>query len=169
MGLLDDAIREHLELKRRRGGDAAEIAREEQAALDPEVSVALGEVEDPEDFEEEPDEVPEGPYEAAEEPDEMPFEAALEDHPADEQDRAPDDRRLADFSSASQDTAELDMSAVLDGDEKALHGSGDEDPGLELPPDPPSEAVPFEWDDRDEEGEEELYEDVPGQDRLSFE
>lgn len=35
MGLLDDAIREHLDLKRRRGGDPAEIARSEQEALGP--------------------------------------------------------------------------------------------------------------------------------------
>ena len=35
MGLLDDAIREHLELKRRRGADPAEIERDEQEALGP--------------------------------------------------------------------------------------------------------------------------------------
>jgi hypothetical protein len=35
MGLLDDAIREHLDLKRRSGGDPAEIARLEQEALGP--------------------------------------------------------------------------------------------------------------------------------------
>src|SRR6476661_1990256 len=35
MGLLDDAIREHLELKRRRGGDAGEIERQEHEALGP--------------------------------------------------------------------------------------------------------------------------------------
>jgi hypothetical protein len=35
MGLLDDAIREHLELKRRRGADPAEVARSEQEALGP--------------------------------------------------------------------------------------------------------------------------------------
>jgi hypothetical protein len=34
MGLLDDAIREHLELKRRRGADAGEVAREEHEVLD---------------------------------------------------------------------------------------------------------------------------------------
>lgn len=34
MGLLDDAIREHLELKRRRGADPSEVAREEHEALD---------------------------------------------------------------------------------------------------------------------------------------
>lgn len=35
MGLLDDAIREHLELKRKRGGDLTEIDRQEQEALGP--------------------------------------------------------------------------------------------------------------------------------------
>jgi hypothetical protein len=35
MGELDEAIREHLELKRRRGADPAEVAREEQEALAP--------------------------------------------------------------------------------------------------------------------------------------
>jgi hypothetical protein len=35
MGLLDDAIREHLDLKRRRGADPDEVAREEQEALGP--------------------------------------------------------------------------------------------------------------------------------------
>jgi hypothetical protein len=35
MGLLDDAIREHLELKRRRGADPVEVARAEQDALGP--------------------------------------------------------------------------------------------------------------------------------------
>jgi len=35
MGLLDDAIREHLELKRRRGADAAEVSRQEQEAFGP--------------------------------------------------------------------------------------------------------------------------------------
>src|ERR1700760_851808 len=34
MGLLDDAIREHLELKRQRGADPGEVAREEHEALD---------------------------------------------------------------------------------------------------------------------------------------
>lgn len=35
MGLLDDAIREHLELKRKRGGDPSEIERLEREALGP--------------------------------------------------------------------------------------------------------------------------------------
>jgi hypothetical protein len=35
MGLLDDAIREHLELKRQHGGDPAEIGRQEREAFGP--------------------------------------------------------------------------------------------------------------------------------------
>ncbi len=35
MGLLDDAIREHLELKRRRGADSQEVNSQEQEALGP--------------------------------------------------------------------------------------------------------------------------------------
>jgi hypothetical protein len=35
MGLLDEAIREHLELKRLHGADPDEVAREERAAFDP--------------------------------------------------------------------------------------------------------------------------------------
>src|SRR4051812_19739834 len=33
MGLLDDAIREHLELKRQHGADLGEVSRQEQEAL----------------------------------------------------------------------------------------------------------------------------------------
>jgi hypothetical protein len=35
MGLLDDAIRQHLELKRRHGADPSEVARQEHEALGP--------------------------------------------------------------------------------------------------------------------------------------
>src|SRR5436190_2578042 len=37
MGLLDEAIKEHLELKRRRGADPNDLAREEREALGPAV------------------------------------------------------------------------------------------------------------------------------------
>ena len=47
MGLLDDAIREHLDLKRRRGGDPAEIERAEREALGP---VRRGPEEEPPSF-----------------------------------------------------------------------------------------------------------------------
>ena len=42
MGLLDDAIREHLELKRKRGADPAEITRAESEALGPAVRQPAG-------------------------------------------------------------------------------------------------------------------------------
>ena len=51
MGLLDDAIREHLDLKRRRGADPTEIEKAERDALGPvrrdATSTALSEVEPP--------------------------------------------------------------------------------------------------------------------------
>jgi hypothetical protein len=51
MGVLDDAIREHLDLKRRRGADPAEIERAEQDALGPvrreRSAAALSEAEPP--------------------------------------------------------------------------------------------------------------------------
>jgi hypothetical protein len=47
MGLLDDAIREHLELKRRRGADPGEVAREEHEALDDPLAPGAGRIEDP--------------------------------------------------------------------------------------------------------------------------
>ncbi len=49
MGLLDDAIREHLELKRLRGADLEEVARQEDEALgDPRSAEAGGSVSAPE-------------------------------------------------------------------------------------------------------------------------
>jgi hypothetical protein len=47
MGLLDDAIREHLELKRRRGADPGEVAREQREALDDPLDPEAGRIEDP--------------------------------------------------------------------------------------------------------------------------
>jgi hypothetical protein len=47
MGLLDDAIREHLELKRRRGADPGEVAWEQREALDDPLGSEVGQIEDP--------------------------------------------------------------------------------------------------------------------------
>jgi hypothetical protein len=46
MGLLDDAIREHLELKRRRGADPGEVAREQREALDDPLDSEAGRIVD---------------------------------------------------------------------------------------------------------------------------
>jgi hypothetical protein len=48
MGLLDEAIREHLELKRRRGADPGDVAREEQEALGPPVRAPVAAPPEPE-------------------------------------------------------------------------------------------------------------------------
>jgi hypothetical protein len=79
MGLLDDAIREHLELKRRHGADPGEVARQESEALGParrtaQTAQAEPEVEhEPEpDFEVEPAYEPEPVYEPEPEPVEEP-------------------------------------------------------------------------------------------------
>jgi hypothetical protein len=47
MGLLDDAIREHLELKRRRGADPGEVGREQREALDDPLDSEAGRIVDP--------------------------------------------------------------------------------------------------------------------------
>src|SRR5437899_155099 len=101
MGLLDDAIRDHLELKRRRGADPSEVEREQHEALDPPTG-ASGE--DPEPREAvETDAIGAGPGEAG--------AAPTGDGPAAAGD-APDE---------VQETAEIDMKAVLEDDS----GEGD--------------------------------------------
>ncbi|MGX6449247.1 hypothetical protein ACVU7I_14455, partial [Patulibacter sp. S7RM1-6] len=55
MGVLDDAIRDHLELKRRHGSDPVEIARLEREALGP---VTAAELEADLDWQDEPEDAP---------------------------------------------------------------------------------------------------------------
>ncbi len=97
MGLLDDAIREHMDLKRRRGADPGEVARIEHDALGPVVRAH----EDPEEAEAFADGEDE---EVALQDDEHGAHVVEEDHPA----RGPD------FAHVGQETAELDMRTVLD-------------------------------------------------------
>jgi hypothetical protein len=90
MGLLDDAIREHLELKRLRGADPGVVAREEQDALGP-VSRSDG-ASDEEDQSE------------RSQPSKGSFFAEHES------------TSVADFSTVGQETAEIDMDVVLGSD-----------------------------------------------------
>jgi hypothetical protein len=91
MGLLDDAIREHLELKRLRGVDLSKVIHEEQEALGP---TLRGE-----------DAVPTKPVVGSE-----ACSTAREDRVCDEAETHSDPS----LSRLSQETAELDMQTVLE-------------------------------------------------------
>ncbi len=107
MGLLDDAIREHLELKRRSGADPGEVARAEHEALDPGFA----------DESLTPDSAPASS-------DGLDEVAAASVAPAGAVRRAQD----ASFSSLGQDTAELDMLTVLDEQHEPPAASSPTDP-----------------------------------------
>jgi hypothetical protein len=113
--LLDEAIREHLELKRRRGADPAEVAREQHEALDPVTdrvsSTGLDPSTEEHALEDEPaleqGELPAQPApaalaEAAEHPLHGPLRGDGADVPASE------------HTALLEETAELDMNTVLD-------------------------------------------------------
>jgi hypothetical protein len=151
MGLLDDAIREHLELKRRRGADPGEVAQQERAALDPQFGeVAPAEVTDPEA------------------PVVDPGLAEWEAHGA----GAGEAAGWGDVPRpAGPETAELDMEAVLESDvheghqgdplaHEALHAAG---PGT-----PAGGGDPLDWE-MPGDGHGEVPQEIPGQERLSFE
>jgi len=99
MGLLDDAIREHLELKRLRGADPGLVAHEEHEAFGP----VRGDV-------------PASTDDGVDTPIDTPIDLAAastlptEDAPA--QPSQPDGTQG--FSNVGQETAELDMRTVLD-------------------------------------------------------
>ncbi len=146
MGLLDEAIREHLELKRRRGADPGEVAREERELLDPglregpssdgEAALAQSDAE-PADA---GPPVSDGSSLAADDPDESHRPVFSE-------------RQIHDPSAAAQqETAELDMRRVLEED-GAPAGAGAEEP------------VSGVFDDRDGGS----HGHVPGQESLPIE
>jgi hypothetical protein len=99
MGLLDDAIRDHLELKRLRGADPGEVAREQKEALDPafEDENVAGPQEVP-SFEEDLDP-------AADRGDRTPVRAP---------DAAPQPTHGVEVADLSQETSEFDVQTVMD-------------------------------------------------------
>jgi hypothetical protein len=151
MGLLDDAIREHMELKRLSGADPSEVARQEQDALGPvpreenPSQVAVEDVAEPEGI------APEDVAVPSEDPPTAP---------------APD----PDFANTGQETAELDMRTVLDDEEKQ---DGESWLDTESHTDPAQAAK--ETGDHSEPVEDVLEEtpdflrDTPEQERLWFE
>jgi hypothetical protein len=104
MGLLDDAIREHLELKRRRGADPSEVERMEQEALgapqrgefvEPDAPAAAGPAIYDEPYEPAPDEQPPERPPLPPDADEPPLEPGQTadpwlDEPAEEHEPEPD-------------------------------------------------------------------------------
>ncbi len=184
MGLLDDAIRDHLELKRRRGADPSEIAREEREALEPvfpDEPRAAG-------FDHEPQaaglldgEPPQGDplREAA-----AGAEATGAAEPAAPADETPADPVAA--QNFGEETAELDMQAVLEEgtpmrDEAAsaaqpsrpvaAQPAGGEAPGRTeaLRPPPQGEEDLLEWEVPGHSDAEPPPEPLPGQETMSFE
>jgi hypothetical protein len=165
MGLLDDAIREHLELKRRGGADPNAVARAEHEALAPvfpdEAEVLDGHGDDP------------------------PAGSPVADSGLDVDEHVEEHRhgahQLADLSAMSQETAELDMRAVMEEDPDAAEdrdaadGAPPVDPAMDAPAAPayagePSEEDPLEWEaPSDGQDSESSPRDAPGQERLSFE
>jgi hypothetical protein len=158
MGMLDEAIREHLELKRRRGADPGEVAREQREALEPNLAAdpagaeSASEPSDDGAFEEPRDAVS---HFAAEDPQ----EASLE---TEEHERPP----VPELSTVAQETAEIDMERVLE--EEHDLGEGPTPAGAAFGAQAPDVA---QWDSSQEyDGDREHgHGDVPGQERLSFE
>jgi hypothetical protein len=111
MGLLDDAIREHLELKRRRGADPGEVAREQHEALDPvpREPDALAAADAPVDGVDA--HAPETGVMAAGVPEDMPDDLA--------------DAAVVETAAGavSGETVELDMRTVLGADEDEMDGA----------------------------------------------
>ncbi len=169
MGLLDDAIREHLELKRQRGADPGEVAREEHEALDVPVeggSADAGLADDAASAAPLVDPPPAtAPPVAA-----VPIDAGAGVAPQPSPDE-PSDRAVG------GETAELDMSSVL-GDEQ------DDVSGQPAAADAPVQEDSLEWEmpgetaaaeEAEEPAEDVLEEtpeflrDTPEQERLWFE
>jgi hypothetical protein len=166
MGLLDEAIREHLELKRRRGADPGEIAQAEHEALEPifpEEPVSMDGAAEPQ-AEMEADVHAYG--------DDGGDPAVAEQHDVGPADENPEG---ADFSNVGQETAEIDMQAVLDGDvdyalEPSQAAATRARPVRAAPAaQHPQQGDSMEWEMSGSSDRGEVPEEIPGQERLSFE
>jgi hypothetical protein len=138
MGLLDDAIHEHLELKRLRGADPGLVSREEQEAF--------------------------GPAGDGEPADTQSAVENIQDDPARGEESTPaaaDQAQAADFANIGQETAELDMRAVLE--DEADHDGAPGAPAAAGPvrARPLTDSTPQE--ERDP-GEDSLEWEMPGED-----
>ena len=157
MGLLDDAIREHLELKRRSGTDAGEVERLEQEALGPARREPAGPGFDPEPAAaDEPDAyvpTPEDEEVQSLAEDEEPFYDDELLGEADEDEPEPEPRSpAADAESITdQPTVQFDVAALHEHEDAGIAGPGADAPHDEL------EDTP------------EFLQETPEHDRLWFE
>ena len=156
MGLLDEAIREHLELKRRRGADPSAVAREAREVLAPVLT--------DDSTGDDGDLAHDGPEAAGIAPAD----------PVPGQEYPSEDERFAGLSTVGQETAELDMQAVMEEDPDAADGASPVGPIVDGPtPAAYSGESPTEdgldWEFPSEQDRESASEDVPGQERLTFE
>jgi hypothetical protein len=169
MGLLDDAIREHLDLKRRNGGDPGEIARKENEALTP----VLEDAGTPEVEVGTPTPVAENAA-AIEDTAYAPPAPAGAHEPA----RDPAPSEPTDFEDVGDETAELDMEAVLS--EPDQSAAPDEHPSAVAArpvrasqPSGNAEEDSLEWEmpgaGAREGDAEAVPPEIPGQERLTFE
>ena len=155
MGLLDDAIREHLELKRRAGADPGEIARTENEALAPVVP-------DP------------GPADEPASPPHAEEAYAAQDGLSDQLASA-----TPGFEEVGEETAELDMQTVLDAEDEHPQGtvSPQEPAGGEghlarpvrAPTSEMSHDDSLEWEMPGTEDRTAPPPEIPGQEKLTFE
>jgi hypothetical protein len=193
MGLLDDAIKDHLELKRRHGADPTEVARLEHEALGPARREPVAEApvaeEEPVAAVEEEEEVaaveePVAPRERPVVEDDVDFDEVTADerldapvrHVAPEADPEPEPRADVDQPTAQFSLAELEEASEEE-DEDELEPAAREAPEPEREPEPepaephadvvPADEEP-ESDDVLEETPEFLQE-TPEHDRLWFE
>jgi hypothetical protein len=169
MGLLDDAIREHLELKRQHGGDLEEISRQEREALGAARKAEFAKTEDADEAVGELPEAEAEPESEAAEPEAEPVEEPV----AAELEPEPEPAASAPFDVDAVDEPPEPESAKPGYDEDPwLEDERDEVPAgdsLEHPRAPEAEA------EKDEEGEDVLEEtpdflqETPEHDRLWFE
>jgi hypothetical protein len=160
MGLLENAIREHLELKRQQGADPGEIAQKEREALEP---VDPGE---PATWGMEHDPAVEG------------FGMEYGEEPAPESQAAVQDdslqARAMELSSVGQETAEIDMREVFGELEEIDRGGypADMDDGVRvrvarITGQPKNEVL--DWQTPVHTAGEMPPEQIPGQESLAFE
>jgi len=127
MGLLDDAIRDHLELKRLRGADPGEVAREQREALEPDLR------REPGAGEEDLATAVEG-HRAEGNSETLPVRATPALTPTSTTDAVRAHQpayneissSVEDSANVAEETAELDMRAVLEEDRAGAGGSGDD-------------------------------------------